>query len=385
LAFILSLALIAGLLLPNAGVVAGSSPTLDTYVGTTHWNVQITEDESGCGGSSTTSTRAIYIQHDGTTAVVGDWAHGDAQGTVSGNTISLPARTIQDGQGNSDLFAFNLVFTSDCTEFSGAYDWNYYDAYQACSGSTSLRGTRTDGAGCSSSGGSGGTEPGNGGSQPGTGSGSVQPGARLITGQQAAEQQAQIINSNRKDLKDLEALRKDAKDLQDRITGFTFAGGNPYNPDQLPKLRADLTAKQEQIDLLQSKVESGYDDILKNDPSNFWANWDMAELRKDEGKYLDYMTYVDTAVNNEKIFQSTKDTLELKVATDLGLAQIPTAAKSKTVQKVLDDKYGWQGGSIYGVNVPKSAADNQESWGVKIYRYFSNKAYDLVNTVVGGP
>ena len=353
--FILSLVLIAGLFLPHAAaaVAAPSASIFGNYVGSTQWSVDVTEDLGACGGSSFTYSRTIYIDHYIDSAIVGDWGHGSARGTFSGNRLRMPARSIPDGAGDSNLAAFDIVFEADCSGFSGRYSWNYYDLEFACSGSTSLRATRLGGTEC--------------------------PGSETP---ERAEEQARVINSARADLKNLEELRREAKYLQDDITEAS-AGG--VSSEELAQLRADLRAKQEQLDLLQSKVESSYDDILKKDPNNFWANWDMAELRKDEGNYGAYFDYFDTAASSEHMYLITRADLERKAAVDLGLSQFPTVDRSIMMRRITSDTTGWEGGWIYDVNVLKGAADDHQTWTMKLYTTYSKKAYDYVNDIVGLP
>ena len=141
-----SLVLLFGIAL--LAVVAQSAFTFENYVGTTQWRVRVTEDESSCGGGITTSTRAVTIHHNLQAADVGDWGHGPARGTFSGNTLSFPGRTIPDGGGTSTLSAFGLTFSPDCSSFAGSYTWHYSGPYGSCDGPTSLSGTRSDAAGC---------------------------------------------------------------------------------------------------------------------------------------------------------------------------------------------------------------------------------------------
>lgn len=143
-----ALILFFGLALLQAIVTAQPEGTFGTYTGTTHWSVRVTEDETGCGGSTMTYNRAVTIQHNMQIADVSDWAHGPARGTFLGNTLSLPGRTIPDGEGTSVLSAFDIIFSSDCSSFTGSYTWYYSDAYMSCDGSTSLSGTRTGASGC---------------------------------------------------------------------------------------------------------------------------------------------------------------------------------------------------------------------------------------------
>jgi len=137
--------------LASLAIAVQVATTFDSYTGVTQWNVQVTEDESGCGGGVMTGSRRVSLSHNGKSAEVGDWGHGPTKGTFSGNTLSLPARTIPDGSGTSVLSAFSVVFSGDCASFSGAYSWHYSDSYMSCDGTTSLSGTRIGSSGCTTS------------------------------------------------------------------------------------------------------------------------------------------------------------------------------------------------------------------------------------------
>jgi hypothetical protein len=142
------------LVLSLHGAVAADAFSFATYIGETHWRVDVTENEGACGGSSAIlSTHNILIKHNQVSAIVGDYGHGTREGTfVAPFILRMPAMNVPDGRGNSLLDSFDAIFTPDCQSFSAEYTWDYSDEYGFCSGSTKLEGTRTDGAGCPSSG-----------------------------------------------------------------------------------------------------------------------------------------------------------------------------------------------------------------------------------------
>ncbi|VVB67552.1 Uncharacterised protein [Candidatus Norongarragalina meridionalis] len=145
--FVCSLVLLFILFLPQM-VTAQSTFTFGTYVGITHWSVTVSDDETDCGTGIATDVREVIIQHDMQIADVSDWGDGPARGTFLGNTLSMPGRTVTDGTGTATLSAFDLVFSSDCSSFTGSYTWDYYDQDKCCKGSASLSGTRIDANGC---------------------------------------------------------------------------------------------------------------------------------------------------------------------------------------------------------------------------------------------
>ncbi len=340
-------------------VAAQSSWTWENYAGSSQWRVDVTEDETGCGGSSKTSSRAVQIQHNLKIADVGDWAHGNARGTFSGNTLSMPERTIPDAGGTSKLYAFTMEFTSDCSGFAGKYKWDYRGPQQACSGSTALRGTRTDGKGC--------------------------PSANEQKTEVAAGEQKTEVNKAREGLDRLLLLNKEIQDLDHKIF---LLGEQEMNAEKSPlraELYADLNRKVDQADVLQPKVEANYRNILNKDPDNFWANWDLAELEKSRGNHKAYFDYFDRAVTNERM-ESVSKQLKKKAAEDLGLLEFPTIQGSPMVRKLSDDMAGRQGVSMYTVNVdvPKEPS-KWEKFKMKVWTAIAPDTYNTINELVGVP
>ncbi|HLC47421.1 MAG TPA: hypothetical protein VJI75_06890 [Candidatus Nanoarchaeia archaeon] len=272
----------------------------ENHVGVSQWSVKVIEDETGCGGSSKTESVAVTITHNREIADISDFAHGKMRGTFTGNTLSVPGRTIRDGSGNSRLAPFDMAFAQDCQSFSGEYSWDYSDSYSECSGSTKLRGTRLGSAYC-----------------PGT-----------------EEQQ----------LSEIAAARAASADKEDR-----------------------------------------YKDILAKDPKNFWANWDMAELKKRQGKYDEYLDYVDKATSNEDIFQDTRAKLKKEAANRLHISDFPTKTSSPILRIEMDELNNWNGGFINKVNVPKEEASDKEKWYMKYWTIRIPESYEIINKIVGLP
>jgi len=49
-----------------------------------------------------------------------------------------------------------------------------------------------------------------------------------------------------------------------------------------PRARADLKQVQDQITAKSAEIEKEYQEVLVKDPTNIQANWDMAQLKKNE-------------------------------------------------------------------------------------------------------
>lgn len=338
---------------------ADSGFVWENHQGVSQWSVAVTEDESGCGGSSKTSSRAVLIQHNLKIADVGNWAHGSARGTFSGNTLSVPERTIPDSGGMSKLYAFNIVFTPDCSGFVGKYRWDYRGSGQSCSGSTSLRGTKTGGKGC--------------------------PEAKEQKTEVAAGEQKTEVNVVREGLDRLLSLNKEIRALDRKIA---LLGEQELNAEKSPlrtELYSDLHRKVNQAEILQPKIEENYRKILNKDPDNFWANWDLAELEKSRGNHKAYFDYFDRAVTNERT-ESVSKQLKKKAADDLGLSEFPEIVRSPTVRKISDDMNSRQGVSVYNVNVdvPKEPS-KWEKFKIKVWTAISPDFHNAVNELVGVP
>ena len=110
--FMGSLFLVLSLLIFQS-VVAQLVPPVGQSAQITKWRVDVTEDESACGGGVSTKSRSIQIQQSPKTAVVGDWEHGEMHGAFAGNTISIAGKPIRDGTGTSKLSNINILFNPD--------------------------------------------------------------------------------------------------------------------------------------------------------------------------------------------------------------------------------------------------------------------------------
>lgn len=328
---------------------ASSESAWEKYQGVSQWSVAVTEDETGCGGGSKTHSRSVQLQHNQKSVGVGNWGHGQTKGTLGGNTLSMPERTIPDEGGTSKLHAFNIEFTPDCSGFAGSYRWDYRGSGQSCSGSTALRGTRTDGASC--------------------------PQKSLRT----------EVNEYRIELNKILALRKEEKELAHKALLLSIENIDNEESPMLKKLNEKRNQNINKIDSLQPKVESSYRKILNKDPDNFWANWDMAELEKSKGNYKAYFDHFDRAAST--LDTNTNNVMKKKVANDLGLSEFPEIVRSPIVKKISDDAHNFEGRSIYDILVKKDDLSNWEKFKMKLQAVFDSKnfVHNAVNEIVGLP
>ncbi|HSU73117.1 MAG TPA: hypothetical protein VLJ21_04695, partial [Candidatus Binatia bacterium] len=133
-------------------VVAHDKPDFNFqfYNGVTHWSVEVTENAGACGEvHEITKVYPVAIHNNGQTATIDDYGHGALRGKFTAPfTLHFDQMTVPDSGGQSDLEEHDIQISRDCTSFVASYYWTYYDQYQRCTGSTGLKGTRTDGTNC---------------------------------------------------------------------------------------------------------------------------------------------------------------------------------------------------------------------------------------------
>jgi len=246
----------------------------NTYSGVSSWNVRITEDESRCGGGQIyTEEMSVGFKHSGKTAVMSSVGHGAATGTfVSGNVLHFPERIVSDPPGKSRLSDYDLTFTPDCSLFTGGYDWHYNGPTGSCDGYTGLRGYNENKAGC-----------------PAQSSVTVvptfTPSPTPTVTQTNADKVLSMLAQAHRDLTTDFGYRKIVDDVQ-RVKGIYVPGGDgegrsPENDFEVGEVNAAITAL-EIIKITDPQVEAQYKMIFTWDPNNYWANWDMAQLKRNQ-------------------------------------------------------------------------------------------------------
>jgi hypothetical protein len=243
-----------------------------TYQGTSEWDVQVSDDEGGCGGSVHTKIVEMTITHTMMIATMGDYEHGPLKGSFVGNVLTIPEKTVDDQGGKSTLYEHKVTFTPDCLGFTSEYDWRYVDKYQDCRGTTTLTGKKAGAQAC------------------------------------------------------------------------------PELPKSMREMIDDARAAE------ANQREQKFLDILANDPTNFWANWDMAALKKQQGDYKAYLDYTARAAGNSKIDEATATTLKDTAAKSVHLSSFPTADKSPILRIEGDELKNWNSGMLYNVRYTKETA-----------------------------
>ena len=334
-----------------------------TYVGVSHWSVTDTEYDTGCGGGSFPSQYSINITHNMSSAVMGDIGHGPANGTFTGNTFHVASRTVPDGPGTSAISDYDLTFSSDCSSFSGTYTWTYTDPNPIydCSGSDAISGTNSQGCPAPT----------------------VVPGVPPVSPPTTGSETSELYDAHTDVTNELQALN--TMNSQQAQLDFEKRFPDEYSASDINDLQSVVNAEKTTYKNLDPKVETEYDTILQADPGNFWANWDMAQLKKAQGQYDQYYAYIHTAAQNTNQFEGTENTgLEQAVADSMGLEKFPTVQNSAVLREESNEVNPWNGGPINGQTLPSDISNDPPTEHLTLVTLFSSKIYSIVNTL-GGP
>jgi hypothetical protein len=303
------------LVIPAAAANPPSSWSWNTYSGTYPWQVTVIEDQTGCEGPVLTNQYTVPIQYDGGTAVMGDVGHGPATGSfVSGNILHIPGRTVADPPGSSALSAYDVFFTTDCTAFAAKYTWDYSGSDGSCSGSTRLNGASNSGC-------------------PGTVT-TVATTVPTLPGETPEVLPTIPPASNAYLTADIVAARRDLNTLIDLRYTQTFNDVAPTIAGMfVPNDGMSSGERKSKIAELNQKTENELNAILVKDPYNYYANMDMAELKKSQLKKDEYYQYLNTALNNQKVAEDTADKLRTIIADQDKFVRWPAPSNSAAVSE----------------------------------------------------
>lgn len=342
---------------PVAAQASYSPPwSWNTFIGTSYWDVWVTEDESRCtGGEITRDLVPITITHNAEHAEMGNVGHGSAEGRfISNNILHMPGRIVNEqGGGSSTLSAYDIFFATDCSAFAGQYNWTYYGpGGYSCSGSTALSGFSSKGC-------------------------PEVPAIPTVAAGTKESFGAELAGARTDLNKDL-VLRYIQKETDNLLFEYDRPGSTALSASQIEEakaLRADATGNIRQ---LEPTIEAKYTAILDRDSGNFWANWDMAELKKAQGNYEEFFRYNDKALTNRDIARATEQEIKDNVAAGLGLTEYPTTQNSYFIRRMSTDAAAIQ--NVYGIDVKKGDPDTER---VRMFAFW-NMPYETVN-IVGLP
>ena len=366
--YVLGFIIILFLLFPVAAQTSPSPWSWNTYSGISQWQVTVTEDQSGCEGGVTTTQSSVSIQHNLTSAVMGDIGHGPAAGTfISGNILHVPGRVVDDPPGSSTLSAYDIFFTTDCSAFTGKYSWDYTgpDTVGACTGTTSFSGTNSQGC------------PGSNVAPVVTTVTEVLTVATIPTVPPASgDYYASMLAGPHAELLNYLPLCDERDRLQHDIDAFTATSNLNYRltgkyldePPDITQDRALLDQDKNKIKTMGSEIENGYQMVLVKDPNNFQANWDMAQLKKSEGQLAVGIGYAKTALNNN-VAGNEADAIRNDFAEGNNLNDYPSPGNSNFVATIGNNLPG-ASQNVYGTSLPQTSTEPSllsNLWNFEIY------------------
>jgi hypothetical protein len=304
----------------------------NTYSGTVTWWVTVTEDQTGCSGPVLTNRYSVPIQFSAGSAVMGDVGHGSAGGTfTSENILHIDGRTVADPPGESKLFPYDVLFTPDCSAFTANYTWDYTGPDGNCEGSTSLFG-RIASDSC-----------------PASNAATIIPTVAPATGEYLTSEIASAHDDLTTDL---------GSRLERDVVTSMLDNGWIKKETANPIIAGDTAT----INAIEPKVEGEYQAILAKDPTNFWANSDMAQLRKSQGIWDGndgYFAYMDKALSNTNIAADTAKTIRDDIVAQYNLATWPDPSDSLFMDRLARDVHSDQ--NVHGTNIQSTSPGTSSS------------------------
>jgi len=307
---------------------------------------------------------SVPIQYNLTTAVMGDVGHGVAEGTfISGNILHIPARTVADPPGTSTLSAYDIFFTADCSAFAANYSWDYTGPDGSCSGTTALAGANSNGC------------PGSGAitTTPAATPTSARPGVPVTPSASPASTTylSPGIAAARYDFNNDLDVRLE----RDTVTHQIQAG--QVNPDDANAIIARDTAR---INAMEQKIEGEYKAILSKDPTNFDANADLAELKKTQGKWDEFILYMNTALASTNVAESNAQDIKNRIMRENNMGTWPTPDNSILIETLGPD-VRTSAQNVYGQNLQKATTGTVDLDNLK-YIFTYQGAKDFLKTLV---
>ncbi|MGA9087037.1 MAG: hypothetical protein WB284_10050 [Methanoregula sp.] len=308
------------------------------YSGTTMWQVTVTEDQSACSGPVLTNQYSVPIQFSAGSAVMGDVGHGSAGGTfISGNILHIPSRSVADPPGSSDLSAYDVYFTTDCSAFAAKYSWDYTGPDGDCSGTTALAGANSNGC-------------------PGSGATTTNSAATPTSAEAGVPVIPSVAPASSTYLSsDIAAARYDFNnDLAVRLDRDTIT--HQVQAGQISPADANARISQDtaQINAMEQKIEGEYKAILSKDSTNFDANADLAELKKTQGKWDEFTLYMNAALANTAVSESRAQDIKNQIVRENNMGTWPTPDNSILIETLGPD-VRTSAQNVYGQNLQTEA------------------------------
>ncbi|MBI4451425.1 hypothetical protein HY642_05605 [Candidatus Woesearchaeota archaeon] len=178
----------------------------------------------------------------------------------------------------------------------------------------------------------------------------------------------------------------DYQDSYSRCSGSTEWRGTKTGPTPgCPSVSFRSNIVDARSDVILDSKERKYRDVLAKDPGNFWANWDMAELKKKQGDGAEYFKYFNAALSNENIYQKTRAEMKQQALEKLQISAWPTRDKSPILRIEEQNIDQWRGGVVGAITIPPEQASDKSKWHFTLWSLLNPESQNTVNKIVGLP
>jgi hypothetical protein len=179
--------------------------------------------------------------------------------------------------------------------------------------------------------------------------------ARKLRQMQVAVVQASTMANNGASTEEVSSVLSNAGVMSNNYLNINEVVANPVSGETLltatelaRRVRdgtsATVDSNQAKADSLEQQVISRYQELLKSDPTNFWANYDMATITRNRGdSSAAYMYYLKAAegISNPETAKAFKEQAAVKTKQAFKLTEVPTPAKSSFVSQLGSDASAW--------------------------------------------
>jgi hypothetical protein len=153
---------------------------------------------------------------------------------------------------------------------------------------------------------------------------------------------------------DIAAARYDFNnDLDVRLDRDTITHqleAKQISPDEA---NARISQDNARITAMDQKLEGEYKAILSKDPTNFDANTGLAELKKNQGKWDEFILYMNTALANTAVSESRAQDIRNRIIRENNMGTWPTPDNSILIETLGPD-VRTSAQNVYGQNLQKA-------------------------------
>lgn len=127
-------------------------------------------------------------------------------------------------------------------------------------------------------------------------------------------------------------------------SGQTLLSATEFMRRVRDETRETVDSNVAKADALEQQVIARYKDLLKQDPTNFWANYDLATITRSKGDSSSaYMYYLKAAegISDPDTARAFKEQAAIKTRQAFKLAEVPAPAKSSFISRLGSDVGAW--------------------------------------------